>query len=176
MTIEEKIGNTVRNVADFPREGIQFKDVSTLMADPRLMNEVLDELVVRASGLGITKVAGIESRGFLFGPALAMRLSVPFVMIRKEGKLPYEKLSCSYELEYGKAVVEVHKDAFIRGDRVLIHDDLLATGGTVVAAAELIRQFGAKVASLSFLIELIQLNGRDRIKSDTENITTLAAL
>jgi adenine phosphoribosyltransferase len=176
MKIEERIRTAVRNVPDFPKKGIQFKDVSTLMADSQLMNDILDELVAFANGLGITKVAGIESRGFLFGPALAMRLSVPFVMIRKEGKLPYEKLSYSYELEYGKAVVEVHKDEFILGDSVLIHDDLLATGGTAAAAAELVKQCGAKVASFSFLIELMQLKGRERIKSSTENITTLATL
>ena len=176
MTIEERIRKTVRNVPDFPREGIQFKDVSTLMTDPELMNDILEELVVHASGQGITKVAGIESRGFLFGPSLAMRLSVPFVMIRKEGKLPYEKLSYSYQLEYGSAVVEVHKDSFISGDKVHVHDDLLATGGTALAAAELVRQFGAKVESYSFLIELMQLKGRESIRGNTENITILAGL
>lgn len=175
MNLEERIKSTIRNIPDFPVKGIQFKDVSTLLANPELMNDILNELVEISSKLEITKVAGIESRGFLFGPALAMRLDVPFVMIRKEGKLPYDKLSYSYELEYGKATIEVHKDSFTSADKVLVHDDLLATGGSALAAASLVKNTGALVTGFSFLVMLKELNALPKLTPITENITNLAA-
>ena len=145
--IEEKIKSVIRDVPNFPKEGIIFKDISTIMMNPTLSAEILDHLVELYKDKGLTKIAGIESRGFLFGYPLAIRLGLPFVLIRKKGKLPYEKLSYSYDLEYGSATIEIHTDAIVEGDRVLIHDDLLATGGSASAAAELIQQCGGFIYS-----------------------------
>lgn len=172
--LEERIKDTVRDVKDFPKEGILFKDISTILMDPKLSNDILDAFVNTVKSSGITKVIGIESRGFLFGHALAMKLGVPFIMLRKEGKLPYKKVKYSYELEYGQAVIEVHDDAFNTGDKVLIHDDLLATGGTAKAAAELVKQFGAEVSAFSFMIDLSFLNGQDKLTPFTKKIIKLA--
>tara|TARA_B100000508_G_scaffold75230_1_gene58590 strand:+ start:52368 stop:52910 length:543 start_codon:yes stop_codon:yes gene_type:complete len=172
--LEKTIKHVVRDVKDFPKEGILFKDVSTILMDPQLSNDILDAFVSSAKEKEITKVVGIESRGFLFGPAIAMKLGVPFVMLRKEGKLPYKKVKYAYDLEYGKAVVEVHEDAFQENDNVLIHDDLLATGGTAEAAAQLVKQFGANVAEFSFLIDLSFLNGQEKLEPFTEKIVKLA--
>lgn len=172
--LEERIKETVRDVKDFPKNGILFKDISTILMDPELSNDILDAFVNTVKSSGITKVIGIESRGFLFGHALAMKLGVPFIMLRKEGKLPYKKVKHAYELEYGEAVIEVHDDAFNAGDKVLIHDDLLATGGTAKAAAELITQFGAEVSAFSFMIDLSFLNGQDKLMPFTKKIIKLA--
>ena len=172
--LEERLKNTVRDVPDFPKKGILFKDISTVLMDPVLSNEVLDAFVDAASSLNITKVVGIESRGFIYGHAIAMRLGVPLVMLRKEGNLPYSKVKYAYDLEYGSAVIEVHDDAFEEGDKVLIHDDLLATGGTAEAAAHLVKQFDAEVASFSFMIDLSFLNGQDKLLPFTKNIIKLA--
>ena len=153
----------VRDIPDFPKEGIIFKDITPVLRDPELCLAILDELHDRWVGQGVDVVAGIESRGFLFGMGLAMRLGVPFVPIRKEGKLPAETVKTSYELEYGEAVIEMHKDAIHSDHKVLIHDDLLATGGTAKAAADLIQKVGGGVAGFSFLIELDFLNGREKL-------------
>ncbi|NCA22712.1 MAG: adenine phosphoribosyltransferase [Crocinitomicaceae bacterium] len=152
MTIQEKLVASIRDVPDFPKPGILFKDISPIMLDAQLSNEVLDELVNNYKDAQIDAVAGIESRGFLFGYPLAMRLGVPFILIRKQGKLPYKKTSHSYDLEYGSAVIEIHDDAVQAGQRVLIHDDLLATGGSAEAAAALIEKCGGKVAGFNFLV------------------------
>lgn len=172
--LEERIKETVRDVQDFPKEGILFKDISTILMEPELSNDVLEAFVEAAKSSNVTKVVGIESRGFLFGHALAMKLDVPFVMLRKEGRLPYKKVKYAYELEYGQAVIEVHDDAFESGDKVLIHDDLLATGGTAKAAAELVKQFGAEVSVFSFMIDLSFLNGQDKLTPFTKKIIKLA--
>ncbi len=174
MNIEERIKDTIRDIPNFPKEGIVFKDISTVLSDPILSNDVLDAFVDSAMKSGINKVVGIESRGFLFGQAIAMKLGVPFVMLRKQGKLPYKKVSYAYELEYGSAVIEVHEDAFKSGDKVLIHDDLLATGGTATAAGELVQMLGAQVAQYSFMIDLSFLNGQDKLERFTKNIIKLA--
>lgn len=171
--ISEKLSLAIRDVADFPKEGIMFKDISTIMLDPVLSNEVVDELYDRFKNDEIDAVAGIESRGFLFGFPLAMRLGVPFVLIRKQGKLPYDKISHAYDLEYGSAVIEMHTDAVKAGDRVLIHDDLLATGGSAAAAAELIKKCGGEVAGFDFLVSLSFLNGEEKLKSYSDNISNL---
>jgi adenine phosphoribosyltransferase len=173
MDISEKLKLTIRDVVDFPKEGIVFKDISTIMLDPVLSNEVLDELVNRYKGASLDAIAGLESRGFLFGYPLAMRLGLPFVLIRKQGKLPYEKISHAYDLEYGSAVIEMHTDAIHKGSRVLIHDDLLATGGSAAAAAELITKCGGEVAGFDFLVSLDFLDGDQKLKSYSDKITKL---
>lgn len=173
--IETKIKSTVRDVMDFPKPGIIFKDITPILKDPALCMEINQALVRAVEGVEIDVVAGIESRGFLFGPALAQLLKVPFVPIRKAGKLPYQTVQQSYNLEYGTATIELHEDALLAGQKVLIHDDLLATGGTVVAASELVRQLGAVVAAYSFIIALDFLNGKTRLLPYTERIFSLAS-
>lgn|SRR5690554_330020 len=174
MTLEDKLKETIRDVVDFPKPGIVFKDISTIMMNPDLSNEVLDHLVDYYKGHEIDKIAGIESRGFLFGYALAMRLNKPFILIRKKGKLPYKKVSHTYDLEYGSAEIEIHTDAISKGDKILIHDDLLATGGSATAAGALINKCGGEVVGFNFLIELKFLNGVDKLKTVSNNIYNLA--
>lgn len=174
MTLEEKLKNTIRDVVDFPKQGIIFKDITPIMMNAELSNEVLDHLADYYKNQNIDKIAGIESRGFLFGYALAMRLNKPFVLIRKSGKLPYDKISHAYDLEYGSAEIEIHTDAVSKGERVLIHDDLLATGGSATAAGELIRKCGAEVAGFNFIIELEFLDGAKKLHAISENIYNLA--
>eukprot|EP01136_Pigoraptor_vietnamica_P004546 Opistho-1_new@34986 len=152
--LETKIKQTLRDVVDFPKPGIIFKDITPVLKDPILCAEITSALVNQLKTIQIDVVAGIESRGFLFGLALAQALNVPFVPIRKAGKLPYKTIQQSYHLEYGSATLEVHQDAFEPGQQVLIHDDLLATGGTVIAASQLVKQLNADVAAYSFLISL----------------------
>lgn len=173
--IEAKIKQTLRDVADFPKPGIIFKDITPVLKDPQLCREITAALKEQLQGIQIDVVAGIESRGFLFGLALAQALEVPFVPIRKAGKLPYKTIQQSYDLEYGSATLEVHEDAFVAGQHILIHDDLLATGGTVVGASKLVEQLGAKVAAYSFLISLDFLNGRDRLTTFCPKTFSLAA-
>jgi adenine phosphoribosyltransferase len=155
----EKVQACIRDVRDFPKPGITFKDIT-----PLLKNHAVRECVLLAIGnefkhQNIDAVAAIEARGFLFGMAIAQYLQVPFVPIRKAGKLPYDKKSAVYNLEYGQASIEIHNDAFRAGERVLIHDDVLATGGTAAAAGGLIERLGARVAAFSFIIELSFLGG-----------------
>lgn len=173
--IESKIKSTVRDVNDFPKAGIVFKDITPILKDPQLCMEITKALAEQLKDLGIDVVAGIESRGFLFGPVLAQLLNVPFVPIRKAGKLPYKTVQQSYELEYGTATIELHEDALLAGQKVLIHDDLLATGGTVVAASKLVMQLGAEVAGYSFIIALDFLNGRVRLAPYSKEIFSLAS-
>lgn len=173
MTIENKIKSVIRDVPNFPKEGIIFKDISTIMLDPILSNEILDHLVELYSNEKIDAIAGIESRGFLFGYPLAMRLGIPFILIRKEGKLPYKKKSFAYELEYGKATIEMHTDAVKKGQSILIHDDLLATGGSAAAAATLIELCGGKIAGFNFLVSLDFLNGQEKLTPFSNNIVNL---
>lgn len=173
MILEEKLKSEIRDVPDFPVPGIIFKDITPIMMNPVLSKEVLEELKQSVSDLGITKIAGIESRGFLFGYPLAMELGLPFVLIRKKGKLPYHKVSHAYALEYGQAEIEMHIDAVNENDTVLIHDDLLATGGSASAAGQLVNNCGATVAGFSFLVELEFLEGREKLLPFTENILTL---
>ncbi len=171
--IQTRIKSAIRDVVDFPKEGIVFKDITPIMMDPILSTDIVEYLYNYYAEQNIEAVAGIESRGFLFGYPLAMRLGVPFIMIRKKGKLPYDKISHAYELEYGNAVIEMHTDAVKDGQRVLIHDDLLATGGSAEAAAHLIEKCGGSVAGFNFLVSLDFLNGNDKLKSFSENIEAL---
>jgi len=173
--IASKIKHTVRDVHDFPKPGIIFKDITPILKDYKLCAEISRELMLQVQDLEIDVVAGIESRGFLFGPQLAQLLQVPFVPIRKAGKLPYKTIQESYDLEYGSAIIECHEDALLKGQRVLIHDDLLATGGTVVAATKLIQQLRAELVGYSFIISLDFLNGKDRLKPYSEKVFSLAS-
>lgn len=173
--IENKIKDAIRDVVDFPKEGIVFKDITPIMLDAALSNEIVEHLYQQFKDQNITKIAGIESRGFLFGYPLAMRLGIPFIMIRKAGKLPYHKISHSYDLEYGSATIEMHIDAVQKGERVLIHDDLLATGGSASAAAELVMKCGGEIAGFNFLVNLEFLNGNEKLNRFSENITNLVA-
>ena len=154
----------IRDVPDFPIEGIMFKDITTLLKDPVGYKEGLKQLYEHVKDKGVTKIVGIESRGFIYGGALAALLGIGFVPVRKPGKLPAETISESYTLEYGINTIEIHKDALQPGDKVLIHDDLLATGGTMEAAVKLVKKLGAEVSQISFIIELDFLNGRGKIK------------
>lgn len=173
MDLIEKLKGTIRDVPNFPKEGIIFKDISTIMLDPSLSVQVLDYLSDYYKNVQLDAIAGIESRGFLFGYPLAIRLGIPFVLIRKEGKLPYKKISHAYQLEYGSAVIEMHTDAITKGQKVLIHDDLLATGGSAAAAAELIQKCGGEIAGFSFLVGLDFLNGEEKLKQFSDNIVNL---
>lgn len=170
MNLEEKLRSAIRDVPDFPKEGIVFKDITPIMQNPELSNEVLDALYEMYKDQNMDVVAGIESRGFLFGYPLAMRLGLPFVLIRKKGKLPYDKISYDYDLEYGSATIEMHTDAIGKNHRVLIHDDLLATGGSAEAAAKLIELSGGQVAGFNFLVGLSFLNGDQKLTEFTDNI------
>lgn len=154
----------IRSIPDFPKKGILFRDITTLLQNKNGLSHALDQLYNLSKNKQITKVAGIESRGFIFGAALAIKLGAGFVPIRKPGKLPSEKIAEQYSLEYGTDSIEIHTDSIEPGDKVLLHDDLLATGGTMEAASKLIEKLGAEVVQISFLIELSFLNGRDKLK------------
>ena len=156
----------IREVPDFPQPGVLFRDVTPLMKDPTAFNTALDAMEAYLAGRVVNSIVGIESRGFLFGAPLAARLGLPFVPVRKPGKLPWQTVSASYDLEYGTDALEIHHDAVESGQRVLIVDDLLATGGTAQATVELIKRGGAEVAGLSFLIELEALHGRSRLDGE----------
>ncbi|MEV5413443.1 adenine phosphoribosyltransferase [Thermopolyspora sp. NPDC052614] len=158
--VSSLILSRIRDVQDYPQPGVLFKDITPLLADHDAFSVVVDEL---ADGLEVDKVVGIEARGFILAAPVAYRCGSGFVPIRKKGKLPAETLSAAYDLEYGSAVIEVHRDAFVPGDRVLIVDDVLATGGTAQAAVELIRGAGAEVVGVSVLLELVFLKGRSRL-------------
>jgi adenine phosphoribosyltransferase len=174
MNLEEEIKSVIRDVPDFPKPGIMFKDITPIMLNPTLSNKILDAMVEKYKDIEIDKIAGIESRGFLFGYALAMRLNKPFVLIRKKGKLPYKKISFDYDLEYGSATIEMHTDAILPNEKVLIHDDLLATGGSASAAAELVMMSGGQVVAFDFLVDLTFLQGNERLIKYTNNIITFA--
>ena len=167
------ISSLIRTVPDFPKKGIMFKDITTLLKNPDGFRYALDEFGKLLENKKITKVVGIESRGFIFGATIAERLGVGFVPVRKPGKLPSETLSESYSLEYGVDKIEIHKDALNSNDMVLLHDDLLATGGTMEAACKLVEKLGAKVVQISFLIELTFLNGREKLQNyDVRSLIT----
>ena len=159
----DELKSLIREVPDFPKPGILFYDITTALKDARGLKLIIDSLAERAQGQKLDVVAGIESRGFIFGPSLATVLGVGFVPVRKPGKLPAATTQVSYDLEYGSDTLEIHTDAVEAGQRVLIVDDLLATGGTAAACAKLIEDLGATVAGLSFVIELGFLNGREKL-------------
>lgn len=164
MELKDCVSKAVRDIPDFPKKGVIFKDITPLLSDIDLYNKIIDDFVKNFKNKNITKVAGLEARGFLFGISVAQKLNVPFVPIRKKGKLPYKTISAEYELEYGKATIEMHEDAVNENDNVLIVDDLLATGGTINAAIELIQKLNGSVAGCAFVIELLFLNGKEKLK------------
>jgi adenine phosphoribosyltransferase len=164
----EKLTASVRNIPDFPIPGIQFKDITTLFQSAEHLRELSDILYESYRDKGITKVVGIESRGFFMGPAVAIRLGAGFVPIRKPGKLPYRVIEETYTKEYGEDAIQIHEDALTKDDVVLIHDDLLATGGTMVAAHNLVKKLGVRKIYINFLIELEKLEGRLLFPDDVE--------
>ncbi|GAC1304641.1 MAG: adenine phosphoribosyltransferase [Mucilaginibacter sp.] len=172
--IAEQIKAAIRDIPDFPKPGIMFKDITPILKDPGLCTGILDAFVEQLRDIRIDAIAGIESRGFLFGLSLATRLGIPFVPVRKAGKLPFTIKQKAYKLEYGTATIELHTDAFEPGQHILIHDDLLATGGTALAASELIAEMGGIVAGFSFVVGLGFLNGRERLAPVCDNILVLA--
>jgi adenine phosphoribosyltransferase len=158
------LSESVRDIADFPKQGVVFKDITPLLADPAAFSSAVDAIVVSFGRGTIDKVVGIEARGFIIAAPVAYHFGAGFVPLRKAGKLPYDTITESYELEYGTETLEVHSDAFGAGDRVLIVDDVLATGGTAAAAIRLVERTGARVAGLAFIIELEFLKGAGRIQ------------
>lgn len=173
MNLSDTIRNTVRNVPDFPKPGINFKDISPIVENPTLSKEIVQEFANQLRDKNVDAIVGVESRGFIYGMPLALALNVPFVLVRKVGKLPFDTIQYSYELEYGSATVEMHVDSIKKGWNVFVHDDLLATGGTAIAAAELVQQQGGNVLGFGFLIELSFLEGAKRLSSYSNNIINL---
>ncbi len=154
----------IRNIPDFPKKGIQFKDITTLLADPASFQRAIDLMAHRHFANGVDAVVGIEARGFVMGAAMAYKLGVGVILVRKKGKLPYKTVSASYDLEYGKDSLEIHEDAIRPGMRVVVADDVLATGGTVAAVSGLLKKLGAEIVECCFLAELTALKGRERLK------------
>ncbi|MDM1049231.1 adenine phosphoribosyltransferase [Sphingobacterium hotanense] len=171
--IEDQLKAVIRDIPDFPKPGIVFKDITPLLQHSELVELAVQEFARRLENIEFDVIAGIESRGFLFGFLLAQYMKKPFIPIRKQGKLPYHTVSESYKLEYGQATIEMHEDAFPKGTKVLLHDDLLATGGTVVAASKLIEKVGGSVAGYTFVISLDFLQSAGRLTRFNENIISL---
>jgi adenine phosphoribosyltransferase len=172
VTLSEEIRGTVRDVPDFPKPGILFKDITPIFYNQALCTKIADGFIA-AMETKPDAIIGIESRGFLFGFMIANKLNIPFVLIRKAGKLPYKKISFEYELEYGVSKIEIHEDALQKDWNVIIHDDLLATGGTAEAAAQLVKKLGAKVAGFNFVVGLDFLNGKEKLIKHSNNILCL---
>lgn len=175
MNLTEKIKATVRDVKDFPSPGILFKDITPVLHDPILSKEVLHAFADHFTAPRPDAIISIESRGFMWGMLLAQHFEVPFIPVRKSGKLPFETIKQPYSLEYGTASMEIHVDALEKGWRVLIHDDLLATGGTSNAAADLVNKSGGEVLGFCFLIELSFLKGRDRLLRHSKEVMSLVS-
>jgi adenine phosphoribosyltransferase len=173
MDLQKRIKSSIRDIPDFPKPGILFKDITPVLADSALCNDIVEEICNQLKSKKVDGIVGIESRGFLFGMMLAQKLKVPFLPVRKKGKLPFKTYSYEYSLEYGSAVMEMHIDSVRNGSNVVIHDDLLATGGTAAAAAELVKMQGGTVAAFSFLISLDFLNGKSKLEQHSSNILSL---
>ncbi len=163
--MKQDVKDYIRTIVDFPHEGIMFRDVTTLFADPRGFRMAIDQMLHPYAGMQIDKVVGLEARGFILGGAIAHQLSVGFVPIRKKGKLPGTTISQDYTLEYGEAIVEIHDDALQPGEKVLVVDDLLATGGTAEAGIKLIERLGAEIIGCAFIIDLPELGGRKKLEA-----------
>ncbi|MGX0903277.1 adenine phosphoribosyltransferase [Roseovarius sp. MBR-79] len=175
MPPQKTVQDYIRTIVDFPHEGILFRDVTTLFADPRGFRMAIDQMLHPWAGVRIDKVAGLEARGFILGGAIAHQLSVGFVPIRKKGKLPGAVISEEYHLEYGEAVVEIHDDAIAAGERVLLVDDLLATGGTAAAGIRLIERLGGEIIGCAFIVDLPGLGGHARLAGMGMDVHTLCA-
>jgi adenine phosphoribosyltransferase len=163
----------IRTIPDHPKPGIQFRDITTLLLDPVGARAAVEQLATPFHGQAIQKVAGVEARGFIFGLAVALQLSVGFVPIRKPGKLPWETVGEDYDLEYGTDRLELHRDAIETGDRVLLVDDLIATGGTAVAAVNIVEKIGGEIAACAFVIELPKLGGRKRLEANGHRVVSI---
>ena len=161
----EKVKSSIRSVPDWPKAGVVFRDLTTLWKDGRMLRRTTDAFYRKYKGRRINKVLGVEARGFIVGAPLALRLGVGFIPARKIGKLPFDKVTMSYDLEYSQASIEVHSDAISKGESILIVDDLMATAGTALAAASLVERLGGKVVGLAFVVELAFLNGREKLKN-----------
>ncbi len=161
----KKIEEYVRSIPNFPEEGIIFRDITSVLQDPDGLKLAIDSMIALLEGIEFDVIAGTESRGFMFGVPIAYALGKSFIPVRKKGKLPCETVSAEYELEYGKATIEIHKDAVTAGQKVVLVDDLIATGGTIEASAKLIEQLGGEVVKIIFLMELAGLKGRDKLTS-----------
>ncbi|MBD8556482.1 adenine phosphoribosyltransferase [Rhizobium sp. CFBP 8762] len=172
-TVEQELIAAIRNIADYPKPGIMFRDITTLLGNPRAFRRAVDELVHPFAGLKVDKVAGIEARGFILGGAIAHQLSAGFVPIRKKGKLPHDIVRVAYSLEYGVDEMEMHRDAITPGEKVILVDDLIATGGTAEGAVKLLRQMGADVVSACFVIDLPDLGGRAKLEALGVDVKTL---
>lgn len=173
MTKSTDVKDYIRTIVDFPHEGIMFRDVTTLFADPRGFRMAIDQMLHPFAGERIDKVVGLEARGFILGGAIAHQLSVGFVPVRKKGKLPGTTISEEYTLEYGEAIVEIHDDAITAGEKILVVDDLLATGGTAEAGIKLIERLGGEIIACSFIIDLPELGGRQKLLDMDMNVHVL---
>jgi adenine phosphoribosyltransferase len=171
--ISSDLADAIRSIPDYPKPGIIFRDITTLLGDARAFRRAIDELVQPYAGLKIDKIAGMEARGFILGGAVAHQLSAGFVPIRKKGKLPHETVRIAYSLEYGVDEMEIHMDAVKPGEKVILVDDLIATGGTAVGAVQLLRQIGADVVSACFVIDLPELGGRKKLEALGVEVRTL---
>ncbi|MDP3175459.1 MAG: adenine phosphoribosyltransferase [Phenylobacterium sp.] len=169
------LAEMIRTIPDYPKPGIMFRDITTLLGDARAFRRAVDELVQPFAGRKIDKVAGVEARGFILGGAVAHQLSVGFVPLRKKGKLPYTTVAAEYALEYGVDTIEMHADAITAGERVMLIDDLIATGGTAMASLELLRRVGAEVVAAAFIVDLPDLGGAERLRAAGVPVSTLVA-
>ena len=174
-TLEDTLLSSIRTIPDYPKPGILFRDITTLLGDARAFRRAIDELVHPYAGLKVDKIAGIEARGFIIGGAIAHQLSAGFVPIRKKGKLPHETVRVAYSLEYGLDEMEMHKDAVAPGEKVILVDDLIATGGTAEGATKLLRQMGADIIAACFVIDLPELGGRKKLGALDVPVRTLIA-
>ena len=172
-TLSERVKEIIREVPNFPIEGVSFKDITSLLLDASLSKEISDRFIEEAKKLKPDAVCAIDSRGFIYGTSIAQALDIPMILIRKKGKLPGKTITHSYDLEYGSATIEMHEDDLPKGSRVLIHDDLLATGGTAEASAKLIESAGSEIAGFSFIINLSFLPGHQKISNYTSEIFSL---
>jgi adenine phosphoribosyltransferase len=172
-TIASELAASIRSIPDYPKPGIIFRDITTLLGNPRAFRRAVDELVQTYAGTKIDKIAGMEARGFILGGAVAHQLSAGFVPIRKKGKLPHETVRIAYSLEYGVDEMEMHRDAVAPGEKVILVDDLIATGGTAVGATQLLRQMGAEVVAACFVIDLPDLGGRAKLEALNVPVHTL---
>ena len=171
--LEYDLKASIRTIPDYPKPGIMFRDITTLLGDARAFRRAVDELVQPWAGMKIDKVAGIEARGFILGGAVAHQVSAGFIPIRKKGKLPHKRVSIAYSLEYGLDQMEMHEDAVVSGERVIVIDDLIATGGTAQGAVKLLRQMGAVVLAACFIIDLPELGGADKLRALDVPVRTL---
>jgi len=175
QALEERIKKGIRDIPDFPKKGIVFKDITSLFLDPQLCRSIGQRFIEEARKVNPDVIAAVDSRGFLFGPIIAQALNIPLVLIRKKGKLPGPTVASTYDLEYGSATIEMHSNDIPAGSRVLIHDDLLATGGTTLAAAELVNECKSEIVGFSFLIHLEFLEGRKKLLGVTEEVYSMVS-